>query len=76
MLGMWDVRDVECSGCVISGIWDVGGVGCSGYGMRDVGRLPGCGILIYKMPDKSYDNIQFINLCDLYIQLILVGWHG
>ena len=76
MFWMWDVRDVECSGCAMSGIWDVGDVGCSGCGMRDVGCLPGCGILIYKMPDKSYDNIQFINLCDLYMQLILVGWHG
>ena len=67
---------MECSGCAMSEIWDVGGVGCSGYGMRDVRCLPGCGILIYKMPNKLYDNIPFINLCDLYIQLILVSWHG
>ena len=24
MLGMWDVRDVECSGCGMFGKWDVG----------------------------------------------------
>ena len=42
---MWDVGDVECSGCGILGcgvleMWHV----------RDVGYLPGCGMLIYKMP--------------------------
>ena len=26
--------------------------------------------------DKSYFDIQSISLCDLCIQLVLVGWHG
>ena len=26
--------------------------------------------------DKSYVDIQSISLCDLCIQLVLVGWHG
>ena len=26
--------------------------------------------------DESYVDIQSISLCDLCIQLILVGWHG
>ena len=29
MLGMWDVGDVECSGCDMVGMWDVCGVRCS-----------------------------------------------
>ena len=40
MLGMWDVRDVGCSGCGMFGMWDVRDVGCSGcgmFGMWDVG---------------------------------------
>ena len=40
MFGMWDVRDMGCSGCGMFGMW---------YG-RDVGCLLGCGMLIYKMP--------------------------
>ena len=45
--GLWNVRDVRCSGCGMSGMWnvgdggysrcemlgDVGDVGCSRYGM-------------------------------------------
>ena len=26
--------------------------------------------------DESYVDIQSISLCDLCIQLVLVGWHG
>ena len=26
--------------------------------------------------DESYIDIQFISLCDIHIQLILVGWYG
>ena len=33
MFGMWDVRDVRCSGCGMFGMWDVREVGCSGCGM-------------------------------------------
>ena len=33
MFGMWDVRDVVCSGCGMFGMWDVRDVGCSGCGM-------------------------------------------
>ena len=36
MFGMWNVWDVECSGC----------------GMWDAGCLPECRMLIYKMPLK------------------------
>ena len=34
--GMWDVEDMECSGCGtlgMLGMWDVGNVGCSGCGV-------------------------------------------
>lgn len=30
---MWDVWNVQCSGCVMFVICDVKDVGCSGYGM-------------------------------------------
>ena len=50
MLGMWNVRDAECSGCGMFRMWDIWGVGCSGCGMWDVGCLPGCRMLISKMP--------------------------
>ena len=50
MFGMWDVPDVECSGCEMFGIWNVRNVGSSGCGMWNVGCFPGCGMLIYKMP--------------------------
>ena len=49
MFGMWDVRDVRCSGCAMLGMWNVRDVGCSGGGMfgmwdvRDVG-CSGCGM--------------------------------
>ena len=49
MYGMWDVQDVECSGCGMFGMWDVQDVGCAGCGMcrmwdvRDVG-CSGCGM--------------------------------
>ena len=49
MFGMWDVREVGCSGCVMFGLRDVRGVGCSGCGMfgmwdvRDV-ECSGCGM--------------------------------
>ena len=49
MFGMWDVRDVRCSGCAMLGMWHVRDVGCSGGGMfgmwdvRDVG-CSGCGM--------------------------------
>ena len=49
MLGMWDVRDVRCSGRGIFGMWDVWDVECSGcgmFGMWDVLAVgcSGCGI--------------------------------
>ena len=40
MFGMWDVRDVGCSGGGMFGMWDVRDVGCSAcgmFGMWDVG---------------------------------------
>ena len=33
MFGMWDVRDVGCSGGGMFGMWEVGCSGCSGCGM-------------------------------------------
>ena len=33
MLGMWDVREVRCTGGGMYGRWDVRDVGCSGCGM-------------------------------------------
>ena len=33
MFGMWDVQNVECLGCGMFGMWDVLDVGCSGCGM-------------------------------------------
>ena len=46
MFRMWDVRDVGCLGCGMSGMRDVRDVGCSGcgmFGMWDV-RDVGCGM--------------------------------
>ena len=51
MVGMWDVRDMGCSGCGMLGMWDVRDVRCSGCGMWDVECLLGCGMLIYKTLD-------------------------
>ena len=31
--GMWDVRDVGCSGCELFGMSDVRDVACLGYGV-------------------------------------------
>ena len=39
MYGMWNVRDVGCSGCGIFEVWDVRDVGC---GMWDACRDVGC----------------------------------
>ena len=33
-------------------------------------------VLQLKSEDESYVHIQYISLCDLCIQPILVGWHG
>ena len=33
---MWDVRDVGCSGCRMSGMWDVRDVECVGCGMCEM----------------------------------------
>ena len=39
---MWDVGDVECSGCGMLVMWNVRDVGCSACGMWDVYRTEGC----------------------------------
>ena len=58
MLGIWDVRDMECSGCGMLGmmwdvpdvsVWTVGCWGCGMFGMWDRGCLgcvvcSGCGM--------------------------------
>ena len=48
MIGMWDVRDVECWGCRMFGtwiwkVWDVRCVRCEVFGMWDLGDVR-CGV--------------------------------
>ena len=64
MFGMWDVRDVGCSGCGMLGMWDVWDVGRSGCGMWDVqnvGCLPGCGMFA-AMWDVNSQNAAYNTL--------------
>ena len=46
MFGMWDVKDMGCSGCGMFGMWNVRDVGCSGCGMFGMWDVPdvGCGM--------------------------------
>ena len=72
MFGMWDVRDVRCSGCAMLGMWNVRDVGCSGggmFGMWDVGCGMFAGMWNVDLQNATYINY---NSCFSYCLVLFV----
>ena len=63
MFGMWDVRDVGCSGCGMRGMWDVPDVGCGMWDV-DLQNANSCEILVYKIQTskvtKTVSSLTFL----------------
>ena len=68
---MWDVHDVGCSGCGMSGMWNVADVGYLGCGMFEICnvqgvRCSGCGMFgMWDVGDVGYLDCGMFEMCDV-----------
>ena len=80
MFGVWDVRDVGCSGCEMwnvrdVGCWDVGCSGCGMFEMWDVWDV-GCGVFgMWDVGCEMFAGMWDVDLQNAYRPGIVTAQH-